>query len=266
MDFTSYLKSILSNFKSTDTAAAERELSEYIDSQQKPRPQLIQYDAPSDEQIAEQARNEAFDLNYAKDNLRAENDLQREKYERSAARAAEDLAFANAANDKKYNELREREANDSLARGMSRSSVANHRAEAVQNERAAAADKLYYDYLRDVEDINYALKTLEEKEKRALADLDLKYADSIKERIDELKAEREKKIEQTHKYNNELIAESMPTDEEREESYKNIYLKADELMSKMSSYEARRFVKTSAVLRRALSGYWYFKLYAKYAG
>ena len=103
--------------------------------------------------------------------------------------------------EKLYDDLRKRTENDVLKRGLARSSIATSQLSDLDVAKLAGAAELQKSYGATVNDINGRINELEAGRDIALQELDLKYATELTQRIEELKAERDKTVLEYEKYN-----------------------------------------------------------------
>lgn len=183
--------------------------------------------------------------------------------------------------------------NDVLRRGLARSSIAAVAKSELEGDYAAAAAKLKTDYGVKIAEIDGEISSVGKKLETALNDFNLAYAAKLNEKLNELKAEREKKVTEVAKYNNEIRAKQASLDaqkaktesqlysdaidqnskthgadslseEERNELYKAIYYKMDAYLGSLSPQEAKLEIRNHTMYQKHLSDYYYYRLYDKY--
>lgn len=254
----------------------------------------MKYDAPSDEYLkilAERSLDE-----YRNDGIKSiregsANDEKAMTAKRDAfvsglqdELAALDGAFASAARNID---------NDVLKRGLARSSIAATEKAGLEGEYLAKAAKARENYGKQISSLDGDIASVGAKLKAALDDFNLAYAVKLNQKLDELKADRDKKTAEVLKYNNSIAAEQAKLDaskaktesdlytaalnqknkegsldnlseKERNEIYKAVYAKMDEYLSSLSAEQARKEVRNHTLYRSHLSDYYYYKLYDKY--
>lgn len=181
---------------------------------------------------------------------------------------------------------------DVLKRGLARSTIAANQKGELTGEYTKAAAEAESTYGRLIAELDANIASAQSKLERALNDFNLSYATKLAEKIDGLKAERDKRVEEVTKYNNEVRAKQAALDEsrlktqsslysdalsqsakldldslskeKREAIYKSVYEKMDSYLAGLSKEAARQELKNHALYREHLSDYYYYKLYDKY--
>lgn len=103
-----------------------------------------------------------------------------------------------------YNELKERVSDETLKRGLARSSIAVNSISDLQKAHLEEAGKQQSEYQKIVSDIDKNIEKLKLDKDNALDNLDLKYAVELDEKINELKKERDKTMLEYEEYNSEI--------------------------------------------------------------
>ena len=215
----------------------------------------IEYTPRSDEDITESARKETayasgvkkneIENNYAKAISALEGD-------KNAAKESLGESYANL--EKLYAQLKENSLNDSIKRGMARSSVANNNLSALDTAHIGAASEIEKNYGDVVAKINGNISALEKEKDDALYELDLKSARELDERIRKLKDERDKTVEEYEKYNNEVRAKNEAYAVEREEKIAD-YLKQREKEKQEKEKETQAYEKENGYSGEKLDNY-----------
>lgn len=129
--------------------------------------------------------------------------------------------------DKLYKQLRENANDNLLKRGIARSSIAAGSMDALDASHLKSASDAESAYSKAVANINDSIAKLERDKDTALGELDLKYAVELEDKINELKAERDKTVEKYEKYNNEIRQKNEAYEENRQKKISD-YLKQAE--------------------------------------
>ena len=256
--------------------------------------QETEYDAPSDGELKLAAESALYD--YRTDGERAIRD-------KSAASAAELAARRDAltaSNDGEKRELDERyraasDAIDSdvIRRGLARSSVATAAKGDLQTEYLKRSADMTADYGKRIADIDAEIAGLDAKLRTALDDFNLAYAAKLNEKLYSLKSERDKRVDEATKYNNEVRKSQAKLDADRAETesklytaalaqeraennlsglpadrrddiYKAVFKQMDDFLSGMSEQEAKIELLNHSFYRQHLSNYYYNRLLDKY--
>ncbi len=116
-----------------------------------------------------------------------------------------------------YNELREKTENDTLKRGLGRSSIASTRIDDLNRAQMQGASELEKSYNSNMFSLDTQIEQLEADRENALNDLDLKYAVQLDERINELKKERDATVKKYEEYNANIREKEKKFQKQREE-------------------------------------------------
>ena len=165
----------------------------------------LEYSVDSDEDIAARAEREnAYDKQVAADGLQSKYDKQISALDSSGKQAASNLQSGYKQLEELYDELRKRSENDTLKRGLARSSIATNQLSSLDAARLRGAGELQSSYNATMDDIAKRINELEASRETALSELDLKYAVELDERIAKLKAERDKTVQEYEEYNRNI--------------------------------------------------------------
>lgn len=204
----------------------------------------IEYTPASDEDLISSAQKE-IDASKAtsKNNINARYEKAIEALEDNKKSAKNNLANSYENLSKLYSELKEKANNDSLRRGMARSSVATNRVDALDKEHIESATQAEKSYMATLASIDDSLAALAREKEVALEELDLKSASELDERIAQLKADRDEKVKEYEKYNNEVRTKNEKAERTRQENI-NAYLaewenKQKEKQEEQIAYESK---------------------------
>lgn len=165
----------------------------------------IEYTPRSDEDIVSAAMKEnAYDKGVKKSQIedRYAKAIGALVDDKKSAKQSLTESYANL--EKLYSQLRENSLNDSIKRGMARSSVAGDKLSALDSAHIGAAGDIERGYTESVAKIDEDISALEKELGGALDQLDVKSASELEDRIQKLKDERDAKVKEYEKYNNEV--------------------------------------------------------------
>ncbi|MCH5164796.1 MAG: hypothetical protein J1G01_00140 [Clostridiales bacterium] len=183
--------------------------------------------------------------------------------------------------------------NDAMKRGLARSSIAAAGKSELESEYLKRNADIVDTYGKKIAELDSEIAAADSKLRAALDDFNLTYATKLNEKIESLKSERDKKVEEVTKYNNEVRAKQAALDqsrlktesdlysaalsqeqkensldgispEKRDEIYRSVYDKMDEYLSSMTPQQAKLEIRNHTMYRKHLSNYYYYKLYDKY--
>ena len=244
----------------------------------------IEYDAPTDEEIAEQAKEslEGYRASSVAE-IRDDAEERRKNAESEKLAASEAARRAEKDAEEAYGTASRSLESDLIKRGLARSSVAAQESAAIEKDRAEAVTAARAAEDDELARIDSEINGLEADMNKALAAFDIAYAAELTERIAELTAEREEKRNEAIKYNNTL------TEKERDDEFKLIEMTEDlvgedgevpadrladyyeakysvlrEYLSGLSDEQARITVRNDPFVRESLSDYFYYMLYDEF--
>lgn len=203
----------------------------------------IEYAPESDEDIVKRAQRATDSTKFAaqtKIKDRFEQAVDALKEDKTSAR--ESLADSYSNLEKLYDELKEKANNDSIRRGLARSSVATNRIDALDRQHANSATEAEKAYIGEVAKIDGEISRLEREKDSALEQLDIKSAADLDASIAKLKGERDEKVEEYEKYNNDIRKKEAAFQDDRQKKIDN-YLKAEEARKKQKEEEQAEFEK-----------------------
>lgn len=307
-----YAKAVVDKiFKSGDTKSAKeqgiKELTDYFasvndDLTVPEKPQLddvptyerLEYDAPSDEKLAEQAEQSLG--KYKDESVTAiENELNelKKQYESGKDTAAQSYEKTSTAVKQAYEDANRSTDNDLLKRGIARSSIAANKKAELASDEAAAKTQVYNAYQSEIDRLTTEIDALDAKRVKALDSFNIAYAAKLTETINELKTERDNNAKEAIKYNNSLsekeysakidkakteselygealsntqkVSEVNKLSEVKNAKNKEMYSKVYQILSSMNAIDARELIMDSPLIRENLSGYYYSKLYEEFA-
>ena len=201
----------------------------------------IEYTPESDEDIVKRAQS-AVDSEKNKAQTKI-----RDTYQEAVDALAEDkdaaretLADSYSNLSKLYDELKEKANNDSIRRGLGRSSVATNRIDELDKQHVASAVDVEKAYASEVAQIESEISKLQRDMDSALTQLDLKSAADLEESISNLKDERDAKIEEYEKYNNDIRKKNESFQEDRQKKI-DAYVKSAEEAKKEKEKEQQEY-------------------------
>jgi hypothetical protein len=164
-----------------------------------------EYDAPTDEEINAAAQNEMA-LKFSGDREKITDALVK-AYLRLEEQKGD--AYSKAEKDKEKSEigygqkLSQAEKN-AVKKGIARSSIIEEKKKEIEKEKAGKISQIEQKLKDELDEIDGKITAAENEKEKALSEFDLKYAAALEKEINALKKERDKKIDETIKYNNEL--------------------------------------------------------------
>ena len=182
----------------------------------------IEYTPRSDEDILSAAMKEnAYDKGVKKSQIEDKYAKALGALEDDKKSAKQNLTESYANLEKLYSQLRENSLNESIKRGMARSSVAGDKLSALDSAHVGAASDIERGYGEIVAKIDDDISALEKELGDALDQLDVKSASELESRIQKLKDERDAQVKEYEKYNNEVRAKNDKYALERENKIAN---------------------------------------------
>lgn len=182
----------------------------------------IEYSPSTDEEIAQSAQKEiAASRATSKNNIDTRYEQAVKALEDNKQTAKSNLEDSYEKLSRLYSELKEKANNDSLRRGMARSSVATNRIDALDKEHISSATEVQKSYLASLASIDDSLAELAREKDNALAELDLKSASELDSKISELKADRDAKVLEYERYNAEVRSKNEKAEQQRQENIDN---------------------------------------------
>ena len=256
--------------------------------------QEMEYTPPTDDELRSAAEG-AMD-----DYRRREEKALRDKSANSAKELASQKDALTAAKNSDMAELDEayRSASDAIdsdviKRGLARSSIAATEKGDLQTEYLKRSADITSAYGKSLSDIDTQIASLDTKLRAALDDFNLSYAAKLNEKLLELKTERDKRMDEVLKYNNEvkksqakLDADRAKTEsdlysdalaqekaennlsklpaERRDAIYQAVFKQMDAFLGSMTDEEAKIELLNHSFYREHLSNYYYNRLLDKY--
>lgn len=182
----------------------------------------ITYNPVSDEDIVSIAQREiGANKTASKNNIDSQYEKAVASLNDNKENAKNNLTDSYENLSKLYSELKEKANNDSLRRGMARSSVATNRIDALDQEHLASAGEAEKAYLTTISDIDNSLAGLAKERESALEELDLKSASELDKKISELKNERDAKVKEYEEYNAQVRKDNESAERTRQEKIDN---------------------------------------------
>lgn len=253
-----------------------------------------QYAAPDDDTLKSNAESELAE--YRAD---GENSLRQKSEAQKAELESKRDAYLNSKNDseaeleQKYISSARAIDNDVIKRGLARSSVATVERGALEREYLGKSADIVKEYQSSIAKLESDIAATDKKLQEALSDFNLSYAAKLTQRINELKKEREQKMQDVVEYNNEIKVKQAALDsnkaktesdlytaalkqeqtensldgipaERRDEIYKAVFEKMDAFLGSMDPAQALVEIRNHSMYRQHLSNYYYNRLYDKY--
>jgi hypothetical protein len=165
----------------------------------------MDYDAPTDEQIKEQAQTQLLaSLEKQKREIAEQIKSQKDKVESSKDDLTQDAEASLAKLDELYSSLKRQAEKNALKRGLGRSSIIMSQIGEYDKAAAQSAVEIEAALLKEISDANQKLVELETKRDEALSQLDLEHAGELEALIKKLTKERDDTVLKYQKHNNEV--------------------------------------------------------------
>lgn len=255
----------------------------------------LSYFAPSDDSLKKVAERELADYRTAAEKSVRDGSAAETKSfvaKRDAVIADRDAELQSL--DGRYAAAAKSIDDDAIRRGIARSSIAALGKSGLQSEYLRQNGEISARYAKAIAALDGEIASTGAKLDSALNDFNLSYATKLGQKLDELIAERDKKVAETIKYNNtvkesqaKLDADRAKTEsslndaaldrqkkenalgdlpnEKREAVFKSVFERMDSFLSGMSPAEAKIELLNHSVYREHLSDYYYARLLDKYA-
>ncbi len=254
----------------------------------------IEYTPPTDEYLAVEVENSlandrADQIQAIRD--RSENEVKQNTAVRDAYISDRDGERATLAEN--YEAAVRAVDNDAIKRGLARSSVAAVGRSELESEYLKRNADVEKSYGKKIAELDGEIAAADGKLRAALDDFNLSYATRLNQKIAELKAERDQKIERVTSFNNsvrekqaKLDADKLKTESdlfsaaieqkkkansadglsasERDKLFKSVYDSMDKYLASLDKQEAKLEIRNHTLYRQHLSNYYYTKLYDKY--
>ncbi len=179
----------------------------------------LEYQLDTDDDIAKRAEKEnSYSKNKELSGLESKYDKQSSALSESRKKAEQTLGEGYKQLQELYDQLRKRTENDTLKRGLARSSIAATQLGDLDSARLEGMGNLRASYNSSINDIEESIAKLEADRDHALEELDLKYAVELDDRISELKAERDKTAKTYEEYNAKVRKQNNEYAQKREEN------------------------------------------------
>lgn len=255
----------------------------------------IEYDAPTDDEIGEQAKASLSEYETASKNA-IENEISSLFTKYGIDKQNNALAYENAVKsiEDAYKTAVESASNDALKRGVARSSIAVNTIGALEKSQAEAKVDASALYEKNKADLDAKISGLEAQRQKAMDEFNIAYTAKLTQQINALKAEREEKAQEAIRYNNSLTEKENKEHIDREKAESDLYTEAleqfktekklkndpdavtqdvmyqqiygvlrDKLLT-MSAAEAKKEVNDNPLFRRYLSDAYFYKLYDEF--
>lgn len=307
MNILSYLKSFLKNGGSDNSSGSSlgsesarklKELEDFLSEQRKnstttvqkddspelPKYDRYEYEAPSDEELRKSAEAELSDYLHSGENAIKEEYAAKER-SLNADKANGERSFSDSSDKLRaaYEQAAQTLSDDSLKRGLARSSIAMNNQAAANKVYMQNVGELIRERDQRIADIDSELSSLNGQLKSALDSFRISYAAKLTQRINELSEEREKNVREAVKYNNSIKQreyeeqlekqdrdkKSQPSSDRIDDgtddiSEREFYVKAADVLGSLPLEEARKLFNGSPIFRENLGDYYYYTLYYKY--
>ncbi len=165
----------------------------------------IEFTPESDQSITDRA-NAEISANKTKDVGKTES-----KYSSKISDVEKDMFSATVDKHEKDDEIykaftqqKKNQRNDSIKKGMARGSVLTSLLDDIVADETKSYEEVESAYISTIQSLNKEMEALEIERDKAMNELDLKYATELKEKIAELKEDRDAIVAKYTKYNNSV--------------------------------------------------------------
>ncbi len=254
----------------------------------------INYTAPSDEFLKINAENALADYRASGEKAIRDNSAESAKTLASQRDAYEKGRDADrTALNEQYDRSAHAIDNDAIKRGLARSSIVSVNKGELENQYLKLNAEIAAEYGKKISDIDAEIAAIDGKLKTALNDFNLSYATKLNEKLAELRSERDKRVQEVVKFNNDVRAKQADLDgeraktesdlysaaikqeqssqdldslspENRDKIFQAVYDKMDEYLGGMTPQQAKLELLNHTFYRQHLSNYYYNKLMDKY--
>lgn len=259
-----------------------------------PKYDRMEYTPETDEQLMDKAAGSLSEYeNLGKSAIEKEMDALKNKYEEDkSGLAGAKTEKENAAVSAFDSAVRDSD-NDSLKRGLARSSIAVNKVGELEKSKAEFLSQINSSYADAVSKLDSEIGGLDLKRDKAMNDFNIGYVVKLTNEINSLKEQREKKKEEALKYNNgitekeasaeidkimkesDLYGESlsnkqkenellMGSDKVKEALYNQTYQKMAQVLRDVGGEDARQLLRDDPLFKDNLNEYYYYKLYDEF--
>lgn len=303
-NFVDYVKEIWSSiFTSKENAelydSERKKLEEYLSQidrlpEKQSLPDPVKYEKMtvedvSDDDIRKKAESGLSEYkNNSQNAIESEISELEKNYLQQKSDAKKGYDEKNLSIEKAYSEAKENASNDSLKRGLARSSIAINNRHKLESGEAEYKSKVASEFQDKIASLDNEISSLNVKREKALNDFNIAYAAKLTTSINSLKEELEDKKAEALKYNNSLLEKEQNaaiTKAEKESSlynaalnqrekenelkantdYEAVYQKMRTMLSALPKADAKNALKNDAIYSANLSDYYYYKLYDEFA-
>lgn len=165
----------------------------------------LDYDKTSDDELkktAESGLSEKYSL--LAQALTEESENKRKSLEQEKVEIGEKAAQTNAALQSRYDKAKEQAGADAIKRGVARSSIITELLKEYDKQKLATIDENEKEANKKIAEIDEEISGLTQKLNESLKQYDMQKAVELNERLEKLKAARDKKNAEAVKYNNEV--------------------------------------------------------------
>ncbi|MBR7162674.1 MAG: hypothetical protein IKD35_01735, partial [Clostridia bacterium] len=118
--------------------------------------------------------------------------------------------------DTAYEKKRQNQKKDSVKRGMARGSVLESLIDEITADQTRTEQEVEDAYMSTIDSLNKEMDALTLERERAMSELDLKYASELKDKIAELKEDRDAIVAKYTKYNNNVDEKELKYQQQRQ--------------------------------------------------
>lgn len=167
----------------------------------------LEYDAKTDSELKKQAEAELLaSMEEQKNSILKQISNQQNSVEKSKESLVTDAEDSLAKLDELYKSLKQKAEKNALSRGLSRSSIIMSQLSDYDKNQTDSATSVQKEMIKQISSANQKLVDLEGEKESALSELDLKHASNLAAKISKLQNERDEKVLEYQKYNDNIAA------------------------------------------------------------
>lgn len=257
-----------------------------------PTYERLEYETLTDEELTQNATDSLADyLNSGTNSIDNEYANLESKYEEDKVTASNSANSKLESVESAYGTAKESINNDTLTRGLARSSIAVIQNANVDLAKADSVTAITNELNSTLESLANEISSLEVARQKALDDFNITYAVKLTETINDLKTSQQDKMEEVIKYNNTLTEKEFDDNITLEESQASIYGdlldnkltenelleqagvsskdealydKVVEVLSGLNSADARDLILNNEYIKNTLDPYYYSRVYNQF--
>lgn len=202
----------------------------------------LEYDAPTNKEIQDAAKNELLSsYNEEKNNIIGSIKKTYSALEEEKGSISSDYAVQSNAIDDYYGERKKQAESDALKRGLARSSIITNKIEEFDKGKISDKTSLEQDTQKQIISLDSKINSLENEKASALGSYEISYAAELSGKIKELENERDEKLQEVTKYNNTVLEKEKEyadkTENENSIKYTQTFKQEEKLAASKKYYD-----------------------------